>query len=261
MTKRATGQKYPTAAYLYILHLDGPALAWEYLRRNPDYRKDWYRRRTAAAPRWGLRLLENPAVDARDAHPVWHSDSDNAILLYPDVTPPPGTSLFELWRLPGHKHLIHDGCHLRLTVCWPGCCLRLVLTPELTEGMACVCAIRVCTSPCRTVVAELEKWAEATKSAIPVAAAYPRPSPTALLEQHTLQALDVTLAGASLRETAIAVFGAATVADDWHSDSGLRSRIRRLVRRGNMLMCGGYRCLAQGDITEKGRFASETKRP
>ncbi|MFV3093976.1 transcriptional regulator domain-containing protein, partial [Pseudomonas sp. GW6] len=29
---------YPTAAYLYTLHLDGPALAWEYLRRHPDYR-------------------------------------------------------------------------------------------------------------------------------------------------------------------------------------------------------------------------------
>lgn len=46
---------YPTAAYLYTLHLDGPALAWEYLRRNPDYRLDWLRRRGRpdAAQRWG----------------------------------------------------------------------------------------------------------------------------------------------------------------------------------------------------------------
>ncbi len=36
---------HPTAAYLYVLHLDGPALAWEYLRRNPDYRRDWLHRR------------------------------------------------------------------------------------------------------------------------------------------------------------------------------------------------------------------------
>ncbi|GAB0153351.1 hypothetical protein MnBA_27510 [Marinobacterium sp. BA1] len=41
---------YPTAAYLYVLHLDGPALAWEYLRRHPDYRRDWRRcRRSDAA--------------------------------------------------------------------------------------------------------------------------------------------------------------------------------------------------------------------
>ena len=50
---------YPTAAYLYILGLDALALAWEYLRRHPDYRLDWRRcaRRPDAAQRWGLRLL------------------------------------------------------------------------------------------------------------------------------------------------------------------------------------------------------------
>jgi len=54
---------YPTAAYLYILGLDALALAWEYLRRHPDYRLDWLRRarRPDAAQRWGLRLLEDPA--------------------------------------------------------------------------------------------------------------------------------------------------------------------------------------------------------
>ncbi|WP_228490474.1 transcriptional regulator domain-containing protein, partial [Pseudomonas aeruginosa] len=34
-------QWYPTAAYLYVLQLDDLALAWEYLRRNPEYRRDW----------------------------------------------------------------------------------------------------------------------------------------------------------------------------------------------------------------------------
>ena len=35
---------YPTAAYLYVFWLDALALAWEYLRRHPDYRLDWLRR-------------------------------------------------------------------------------------------------------------------------------------------------------------------------------------------------------------------------
>jgi hypothetical protein len=47
------------AAYLYTLDLDGPALAWEYLRRHPGYRTAWQRgqlqRNRAAAHRWGLR--------------------------------------------------------------------------------------------------------------------------------------------------------------------------------------------------------------
>jgi hypothetical protein len=31
------------AAYIYILHLDSMSLAWEYLRRNRAYRRDWVR--------------------------------------------------------------------------------------------------------------------------------------------------------------------------------------------------------------------------
>lgn len=52
------------AAYLYILFLDRPAVAWEHLRRNPDYRNDWLRfgtRRRSSSPgralKWGLRFL------------------------------------------------------------------------------------------------------------------------------------------------------------------------------------------------------------
>ena len=37
-----------TAAYLYVLDLDGPALAWELLRRNPGYGADWQK---GAGPR------------------------------------------------------------------------------------------------------------------------------------------------------------------------------------------------------------------
>lgn len=43
------------AAYLYALELDGPALAWEYLRRNEDYRAQWMSQgRALPAARWGL---------------------------------------------------------------------------------------------------------------------------------------------------------------------------------------------------------------
>ena len=47
------------AAYLYTLDLDGPALAWEYLRRHPGYRMAWQggrlQRNRAEVHRWGLR--------------------------------------------------------------------------------------------------------------------------------------------------------------------------------------------------------------
>jgi len=79
MAERSAEFWYPTAAYLYVLHLDAPALAWEYLRRNPDYRRDWLRRqrRPGAARQWGLRFLENPEQDARDAQPTWLPGHDS----------------------------------------------------------------------------------------------------------------------------------------------------------------------------------------
>ncbi|SKC74529.1 DUF2285 domain-containing protein [Paraburkholderia hospita] len=249
MADRSTEAWYPTAAYLYVLHLDGPALAWEYLRRHPDYRRDWLRRRRQqeATHAWGLRLLEDPALDARDAHPAWFPNHDGVLQLYPDADPPPEAHIFEFWRIPGHKHLIHDGKRLMLTARWSGCCVRFALAPGLVDGMAYLYAVRACATPFtsyRTITAELDKLAVA-EGTVPAAATCSRPTPAALLELHTLQALDATLAGASLRETAVGLFGAEAVAAGWYTDGGLRSRMRRLIRRGQMLMRGGYRRLAQ----------------
>lgn len=249
MADRSAEPWYPTAAYLYVLHLDDLALAWEYLRRHPDYRLDWLhrRRQQAAAHTWGLRMLEDPTLDARDAHPAWLPGQMCTAQLHPDIDPPMDAVGFELWRIPGHKHLIYDGRRLMLAARWPGFCLRLTLAQGLEDGMAYVYAIRSCSKPCARhcpLRAELDMLAVAPEG-MPAAVTRPRPTPTALQELHTLQALDATLAGASVREVAEGVFGSDAVIGGWYADGGLRSRVRRLVRRGLTLMHGGYRRLAQ----------------
>jgi hypothetical protein len=249
MVDRSTEPWYPTAAYLYVLHLDDLALAWEYLRRHPDYQRAWLQRGNPqeAASTWGLHLMEDPALDARDAHPAWVAGHPCVAQLHPDLDPPPDATGFEFWRIPGQKHLVHDGRRLTLATRWPGCCLRLTLAPHLEDGMAYVYATRTCTLPSShdcVFRAEVDKLATAPDEA-PTAVARPRPAPTALQELHTLQTLDATLAGASLREIAEGLFGTEVVLADWHADGGLRSRVRRLVRRGLTLMHGGYRRLAQ----------------
>ena len=243
---------YPTAAYLYVFWLDALALAWEYLRRHPDYRLDWLRRHRGpdTAHRWGLRLLEDPALDARDAHPAWLPGHAAVVKLYPDADPPQDAATFAFWRIPGHKQLLHDGKGLALIARSPGHCLRFALAPGLEAGMAVAYAHRgEAAAPTR---------GHALQAAL--AAAKPRPTPTALLELHSLQALDATLAGASLREVAEGLFGVDAAAD-WYSDGGLRSKVRRLVHRGDALMRGGYRRLAQLPPLEKGRFDVDAKRP
>ena len=237
---------YPTAAYLYVLCLDTLALAWEYLRRHPDYRIDWLRRarRPDAAHHWGLRLLEDPTLDARDAHPAWLPGHEAVVQLHPDADPPPDATAFAFWRIPGHKQLLHDGKGLALIARSPGLCQRYALAPGLEDGMAVAHRDRSTTHAPDT----------------PTPMARPRPPPAALLELHTLQALDATLAGASLRDVAEGLFGADAAAG-WYSDGGLRSKVRRLVRRGDALMRGGYRRLAQLAPLEKGRFEEDAKRP
>ncbi|GAB1830535.1 hypothetical protein MyNCGM70_34150 [Achromobacter xylosoxidans] len=176
---------YPTAAYLYILWLDALALAWEYLRRHPDYRLDWVRRarRPDAAYRWGLRLLEDPALDARDAHPAWLPGHAAVVQLYPDADPPPDAARFDFWNIPGHKHLLHDGKRLALIARSPGHCQRYALAFGLEDGMAVAYAHRG------------DAAAPVLDHAPSAARTRPRPTPAALLELHTLQALDATLAG------------------------------------------------------------------
>lgn len=67
----------PVAAYLYVLSLDGPDRAWEYLRRNAGYSVDWRRhghqdasrsgRAGGRAEPWGLRFPGGPRLRRADS--------------------------------------------------------------------------------------------------------------------------------------------------------------------------------------------------
>lgn len=59
------------AAYLYTLDLDGPSLAWEYLRRHSGYQADWLgRERHASVLRWGLQSSRKPGVRCAQGTPA-----------------------------------------------------------------------------------------------------------------------------------------------------------------------------------------------
>ena len=94
---------YPTAAYLYTLHLDGPALAWEYLRRHPDYRRDWLRRRRPEPPRAGIAPAGRSRPGCARRASGLFPDHDAVVQLYPDADPPPDAVAFAFWRLPARS--------------------------------------------------------------------------------------------------------------------------------------------------------------
>ncbi len=248
---------HPSAAYLYVLHLDGPALAWEYLRRNPEYRRVWQRHRRRQqheAHRWDLRLLEDPARDARDAHPDWFPDPASVVQVYPDADPADDALLFQLWHIPGRKQLMHDGKRLVLTTQLVDRKLRMAISPALEDGMAYAYAVRAgcqLRERWRAIEAELAMLDAAIAHRTAIAAG--RPGRTSMLHMRTLQALDGTLAGASQRGVAEVLFGITTVAERWYDDSDLRAQVRRLIRRGQTLMGGEYRRLLQPGGAAQGR--------
>ena len=254
MVATSAGWRSP-APYLYALHLDDPELAWEYLRRNPDYRRDWdsgldHLPDDDRPARWGLRLLEDPRRDAREAEPAWRPEIYRAVLIQPDADPPQDALPFRFWSIPGRKSLVHDGKRLILTSQQAGRTLRMNLAPDLEDGQPHAYAVRA-GNDLKTAQRVTEAWL-ALGSAPLTAVTSGRPDRIAVMHMRIMQALDGAAAGASQRDIANAIFGVDQMSDRWHADDALRAQVRHLLRRGKALMQGGYRDLLGNDSPRQG---------
>jgi hypothetical protein len=234
-----------SAAYVYTLLLDGASLAWEYLRRNPDYRRDWVlcpHDRDCIARRWQLASLEDPGMDARVVQPLWQPEPALSVWLTADARDDAGEAArFSLWAIAGRKALVHDGHRLVLLIFLDARILRIAIASNVSDGeaFAYVVPAGIRAQARWNAVAASRSLLEGTR--IPkTSAVQTRPDRVALAHMRSLQALDGTLAGASQREIASAIFGRSHVDDNWHADSELRAQTRHLIHRGQALVRGGY---------------------
>lgn len=245
------------AAYLYVLRLDKASLAWEYLRRNAQYRIDWRRRhRTRSDPalRWDLELLENPELDARHARPVWRLGREQRLRLQAALSKDGAerSHRFSLWDLPGPKGMAHVGDHMLLTGFAHGEEHHLALGNDIREGAPFDFVVGPGANMAETMRAIERHRRLAACKKTPISAASRRPGRFALLHERALQAFDGDAAGASQREIARHLFGDECVAQNWNPDSELRAQVRHLLRRARALVGGAYRgFLAKSSI--KGR--------
>lgn len=242
------------AAYLYMLGLDSPSLAWEYLRRHPDYRQAWRRRCSDEhrADEWGLAQWEDPALDARQAHPVWlYPLADQVMLRAEHENIGTETLSFNLWAWQGRKQLraLEDGYALQI---WHAShILRARYGTQSLLGQSVTVTLpfdRRWKSRLRALQRQrLSARTGATGARLPrltggIGKAY-APGRAKLLHLRALLALDALQAGASHRQIAIALVGEAQVRELWHADATLRSLVRHYVRRGRYFRDGGYRQL------------------
>lgn len=252
----------PAAAYLYTLHLDRAALAWEYLRRNRDYQDDWQsqRHRMEPARRWGLRGLEDPELDARTAQPAWLVDPDSLVRLTADSDAT--TPAFSIWKLPGRKRALFDGRRLLLTSMVGHHQVRLALDDSVQEGVPVAYLLRSDDQ----AAAQWQAIQHQRRIIITARSAsrrpLSRPGRSALLHMRCLQTLDGLLAGASQRTIAGMLFGPDWVSRHWDSDGELRNQIRYLTRSARNYLEGGYRkLLAPSNARAQGENAHPADSP
>ena len=240
------------AAYVYVLHLEPASRAWEYLRRNPRYAHDWMRSRRGAsqriAARWGLAVLIDPRLDAREASPVWAIGAPAAVRLVRDEyrsadgRETPGEH-FSIWHLAGRKSLFGDGADLQLMLRSSPQSARLHVADRLCAGdrFAYQIPAGAAQGAALRTVAAFHALHDVPSDGRQRPA--DRPGRTDLFHARALQVLDGLAAAASQRELAIAIFGDTTVARGWRPDGALRSQVRYLIRRARAMMAGDYRSL------------------
>jgi hypothetical protein len=245
--------------------------AWEFLRRNPDYRTDWQasvpkrlpyvtmkdgtrllrlRRRYPRAERWGLYAFADPSVPARGAPAFWHLNALQRIVRLRAELPagPAGqlksTAVLALsdFRVDRVAAIGVDNAPLVLMK-GPGSHV-----PVEISGLA---ALSLPFAPVFEIggLLDLGAQTELLKRLHRFAEHAPNPlgrSSFAIDERlhHALIALDESLAGKTYRQIAITIYGEKRVAEDWQGSSQfLKDRMRRLVAKGTELMKGGYRDL------------------
>ncbi|PZR34106.1 DUF2285 domain-containing protein [Caulobacter segnis] len=215
-----------------LLQLSVPAFAWEFLRRNPDYRSDFAGHTVDVDPRWGLRFPADPALPHAQAGVFWREDVAPGIVL-PIVGPAPETSPYlskPQWE--GAPREGEDGLHLRLVAG-----LQLLFRrPRERSGPVLVVLRFDQEFGLRVRAVQALERAVNSRSA-------PRSRLTAaqrLRLARSLVALDGFERRDTYRDIARTVFGDEAVEREAWRTASVRDATIRLVRTGRRLMRGGY---------------------
>ena len=241
--------------------------AWEFLRRNPDYRAAWrasvprhspsltlkdgtqflrLRRRYPHAEQFGLFAFADPHQAARAA-PVFWLPSATRRIVRARCAPPKSQQGVSPAGLAGFKvdRVAAIGTNNIPVVMLKGYGVNVTLE---------IHGLSVLTNPL-DMVFELDGLGDLNNQTecLRLLQRFTQPpaggSHRALFAsderfRHALIALDESMTGKTYRQIAMVIFGEKRVTEEWSGASQfLKDRTRRLVARGRELMSGGYRDL------------------
>jgi hypothetical protein len=236
-------------AYTYLDFLGSTAFAWEFLRRNSDYQAAYRAIASAGdttpetseqvAQQWGLHFMADPDLRTDRAHVAWLWHLNPATVI---VAPAPDefTETLSINELtPTFSRRTADGEHWILGQ--GGDALQVALIDGANTARSAAVVIPFDNCPEIRLKAALRFCEAITTGHVS------GPTPDGLTAQQRnrlkliLRVLDGKFAGCSYRTIAEGLFERSSVpaAREW-GDHGLRSRIRRLYRRGLDLVHGQY---------------------
>lgn len=252
-----------------IGYLNKPEWAWEYLRRNPEFRTAWRKASNAfeivteSATRkivishgktnpfepWGCLFTDAPDVPAGTATVFWDPVRFRGTLCGVSLSPSASGSsqrfILDELKCPiallfapgGRQHLLllESGRGLQLVI--DGADIRApvhLLSPVLLDD-----------KQIKTQTETIRCFNELLISNRLLSAHYLTDPPSPRLN-FVVKALDGWLARMPHKEIAVTLFGANRVQQDWYDPyEHLRDRVRKAIRQGKSLMSGGYLKLLQ----------------
>jgi len=218
-------------------------LAWEFLRRNAEYRAEFVRisRRPANIdPRWGLRFGADPVVPAPDAEVFWRPEIAPGLVVPFEERAEGGTAESRSWRPNGARRRDDESLHVRMPEglqlqyrgsAKPGGPLLVVLAFDQDFGLR---------------VRAVERLNRAVAGLAPPASQMTTAQRERLAK--SLAALDGDLGGDSYRTIAASVFGPEAIEREAWRTSSVRAATIRLVQAGRRMMRGGYLKLLRGGL-------------
>jgi hypothetical protein len=221
----------------------GPELlAWEFLRRNPSYRKAAAAAADHAALDWGLIAFADP--EHASFRQVFWDRAVNPLVLqaYADPGRKKDPDACDLERLRPHMEILRPligPCHILLSD--QHSCVQIELRGEvILEGWVRLRWQLLGVTALRPQLMALHRFAAFYRYG-----RFPkRHIPPVTRLQRLIQALrtyDAATEAVPLVQIANALFGPERVQSDWHGQSDyLRSRIKRLLHQSRRLVDDGY---------------------
>jgi hypothetical protein len=233
-------------AFKYTERLDGPLLAWEYLRRNRAYRAAWDERNRAEAETaerdWGLLRLIDPTIDSRTANPIWQPDPPSTLRVVRASAAKQGLKLYDL-QIERTPYMVRDDQGTYGTASMKSNSWRVHVADGLAEDDRIAIAIPVDEFARRRVAAADRFVVDLKAKSVEARKRLSASNRADRFHCSGLQAIDGAAAGATHRQIAVAIYGQRRVSASWTPDGDLRARIRYFLKRGTALVNGDYRAL------------------